>query len=105
MFHSNLQSYIKISLFSDTDLSPGEDFMNNHFLAGILLKHVHLSLNEAPQKRKQALTTLRELLMKHELDDRYKGKASHGRIASLYVPWLPIVVGMVFNMNTNWNLL
>lgn len=80
--------------FSEIDsMSPSEEFLQNHFMAGLLLKHVHSALNEAPQKRKLALLTLRDLLAKHELDDRYKSKASRGRIALLYVPWLPIVCG------------
>lgn len=81
-------------------MNPSDDFVNNHFLAGSLLRQVHSALNEPPQKRKIALSTLRDLFAKHELDDRYKSKLSRARITSLYTPWLPIVCGNDFTINT-----
>lgn len=85
---------VQMVTFIDSDnMAPSEAFIQRHFLAGTLLKQVHLSLNEAPQKRKSALSVLKELLIKHEIDDRYKWKTARARIASLYAPWLPIVCG------------
>lgn len=69
-----------------------EDFCRQHFLAGIILQEVKSALNEAQHIRKMALTNLKELLAKHELDDRYQGKGQSARLAMLYIPWLGIVM-------------
>jgi hypothetical protein len=63
--------------FSDTLRSEyylTENFCKYHFLVGLLLQQVKLSLNELSIMRKIAITTLRDLLAKHELDDRYRDK-------------------------------
>ncbi|XP_026329927.1 dedicator of cytokinesis protein 9 isoform X2 [Hyposmocoma kahamanoa] len=73
-------------------LKLSEDFINRHFLAGILLKQVEQSLREAPQKRRTALGVLRGLLTKHEHDDRYRTRQARSRLAQLYAPWLTIVL-------------
>lgn len=54
-----------------------EDFCKHHFLVGLLLQEIKISLNEIMQIRKVAITTLRDLLAKHELDDRYQNKVSN----------------------------
>ncbi|XP_035734604.1 dedicator of cytokinesis protein 9-like isoform X2 [Vespa mandarinia] len=69
-----------------------EDFCKHHFLVGLLLQEIKISLNEIMQIRKVAITTLRDLLAKHELDDRYQNKGQLSRIASIYIPWLEIVL-------------
>ncbi|XP_033225104.1 dedicator of cytokinesis protein 9 isoform X4 [Belonocnema kinseyi] len=69
-----------------------EDFCKQHFLAGLLLQEVKTSLCEVVQVRKTAISTLRDLMAKHELDDRYQNKGQLSRIASLYIPWLGIVL-------------
>ncbi|XP_055550316.1 dedicator of cytokinesis protein 9 isoform X2 [Wyeomyia smithii] len=69
-----------------------EDFCRQHFLAGLLLQEVKGSLNEVSHIRKLGLTILKELLAKHDLDDRYQNKGQLSRIALLYVPWLGIVL-------------
>lgn len=51
-----------------------QDFCKHHFLVGLLLQEVKTSLNEVVQIRKVAIVTLRDLLAKHELDDRYRNK-------------------------------
>lgn len=51
-----------------------EEFCKQHFLVGLLLQEVKVSLNEVFQIRRIAITTLRDLLAKHELDDRYQSK-------------------------------
>ena len=47
-----------------------EDFRRYHFLSAILLQEVKTSLNDVAHVRKVALNTLRNLVAKHELDDR-----------------------------------
>jgi len=51
-----------------------EEFCKHHFLAGLLIQEVRTSLNEIAQIRKVAISTLRDLMAKHELDDRYQNK-------------------------------
>jgi hypothetical protein len=69
-----------------------EDFCRQHFLAGLLLQELRSSLNEICHIRKLALSILKDLLAKHDLDDRYQNKGQLSRIAMLYIPWLGIVI-------------
>ena len=123
-----------------------DTFCQNHYLAGLLQQEVRSALNQVSDVRKIALRSLRDLLTKHELDDRYQNKVStlflflfcccritcisiqlyvlrcvkylikfyflkksvvilfvaiqgpQSRIASLYLPWIYVVVD-------NWNRL
>lgn len=63
-----------------TDLTSeyclSEEFCRQHFLVGLLLQEVKSSLNQLIQIRRLAIATLRDLLAKHELDDRYQAKVS-----------------------------
>lgn len=57
------------------ELSLTEQFCKQHFLVGLLLQEVRASLTVGSgQERRAALTCLRDLLAKHELDDRYQAK-------------------------------
>lgn len=69
-----------------------KDFCRQHFIAGLLLQEVKSSLNEISPIRRMALKTLKELMHKHDLDDRYQNKGQMARIAMLYIPWLGIVL-------------
>lgn len=69
-----------------------EDFCKHHFMVALLLQEVKTSLCEVTHIRKLALNTLRDLIAKHELDDRYQNKGQLNRIAMLYVPWIGIVL-------------
>lgn len=69
-----------------------EEFCRQHFLAGLLLQEVRISLNEVNHIRKLSLSILKDLLAKHDLDDRYQSKGQLSRIAMLYIPWLGIVI-------------
>ncbi|XP_063975168.1 dedicator of cytokinesis protein 9 isoform X2 [Diachasmimorpha longicaudata] len=69
-----------------------QEFCKHHFLVGLLLQEVKSSLNEIVQIRKIAIATLRDLLAKHELDDRYENKGQMSRIAAIYIPWLGVVL-------------
>lgn len=62
-----------------------EDFCKHHFLVGLLLQEIKISLNEIMQIRKVAITTLRDLLAKHELDDRYQNKVFNYNIYFLLI--------------------
>ncbi|XP_067624519.1 dedicator of cytokinesis protein 9 isoform X2 [Eurosta solidaginis] len=69
-----------------------EEFCRQHFLAGLLLQELKRSLNEPSAVRRHALRIYKNLLAKHELDDRYQQRGQLSRIALLYVPWLGIVM-------------
>ncbi|XP_053674834.1 dedicator of cytokinesis protein 11 [Anopheles nili] len=69
-----------------------EEYCRQHFLVGILLQEVKSSLNEVSHIRRMGLVTLKELLAKHDLDERYQNKGQQNRLAMLYVPWLGIVL-------------
>jgi len=56
------------------DYTLTEDFVKNHFLVGLLLTEVKSALNEIQDIRKFAIMTLRNLLAKHSVDDRYASK-------------------------------
>lgn len=76
-----------------------EDFCRQHFLTGFLLQEVKGSLNEIGNIRKLALGILKDLLAKHDLDDRYQNKGQLSRIAMLYVPWMGIVLDNLNRIN------
>lgn len=69
-----------------------EEYCRQHFLTGILLQEVKSSLNEMSHIRKIALSLFKDLLAKHDLDDRYQVNGLKSRIVLLYVPWLSIVL-------------
>ncbi|XP_049302733.1 dedicator of cytokinesis protein 9 isoform X2 [Bactrocera dorsalis] len=69
-----------------------DEFCRQHFLAGLLLQQLKQSLNEASAVRRHALRIFKNLLAKHELDDRYQNRGQLSRIALIYVPWLGIVI-------------
>lgn len=77
---------------SVSDFNLTEEFRKQHYLVGLLLQETKFSLNQVSQIRKCAISTLRDLLAKHELDDRYQSKGQLARISSLYLPWLNIVL-------------
>lgn len=69
-----------------------EEFCRQHYLTGLLLQEVRCALNEVSPVRTLALGVLRDLVGKHDLDDRYQHRGQLERIAMLYVPWLGIVL-------------
>ncbi|XP_067007867.2 dedicator of cytokinesis protein 9 [Anabrus simplex] len=96
--HSRLGTKSRIDYMDEYCLS--EEFCRQHFLVGLLLQEVRTSLNEVFQVRKVAVATLRDLLAKHELDDRYQNKGQLARIATLYVPLLTVVLENLNRLNT-----
>ncbi|KAJ8951805.1 hypothetical protein NQ318_019778 [Aromia moschata] len=74
------------------EFTLSEEFCRHHFIVGLLLQEIKTSLNEVTHIRRIALGTLKGLVAKHELDDRYQGKGRMHRIALIYLPWLSIVL-------------
>lgn len=56
------------------DYTLSEEFQKTHFLVGLLLYEVKAALNEIQDIRKCAIKVLRNILVKHSLDDRYSSK-------------------------------
>uniref|UniRef100_A0A3Q1J616 Uncharacterized protein n=1 Tax=Anabas testudineus TaxID=64144 RepID=A0A3Q1J616_ANATE len=53
------------------EFSLTEDYCRNHFLVGLLLREVAEALQQGPEVRQLAVSVLKNLLIKHALDDRY----------------------------------
>lgn len=87
------------SLEEETFLS--DDFLKMHFTVGILLQETKSALSEVHQIRGMALQVLRNLLVKHSIDDRYSTSAQHCRIASLYFPFLPVILENINRIHVN----
>ncbi|KAG8197439.1 hypothetical protein JTE90_014923 [Oedothorax gibbosus] len=69
-----------------------EEFCRHHFLLGTLLQEIRASLCEVHEIRQTAISVFKNLLAKHAFDDRYQGKAHQARIASLYLPFISILI-------------
>ncbi|XP_026816048.1 dedicator of cytokinesis protein 9 isoform X1 [Rhopalosiphum maidis] len=69
-----------------------DEYCRHHFLTAILLREVSNSFCLPYEYRHSAIACFRDLLAKHELDDRYQSKGQMARIASLYLPWLGVVI-------------
>uniref|UniRef100_A0A6Q2YH92 Dedicator of cytokinesis 11 n=1 Tax=Esox lucius TaxID=8010 RepID=A0A6Q2YH92_ESOLU len=53
------------------ECSLTEEYCKNHFLVGLLLRQVAEALQGPPEVRQLAVAVLKNLLIKHALDDRY----------------------------------
>ena len=51
-----------------------EEFCQNHFLTGLLLREVGMALHDVTEVRQHGIKVLRNLLAKHSMDDRYSSK-------------------------------
>uniref|UniRef100_A0A8C7R5T1 Dedicator of cytokinesis 11 n=1 Tax=Oncorhynchus mykiss TaxID=8022 RepID=A0A8C7R5T1_ONCMY len=69
-----------------------EDYCKNHFLVGLLLREVAEALQGSPEVRQLAVAVLKNLLIKHAMDDRYtQYKNQQARICLLYLPLLELL--------------
>ncbi|XP_034032698.1 dedicator of cytokinesis protein 9 isoform X8 [Thalassophryne amazonica] len=68
------------------DYSLTDDFCQNHFLVGFLLREVSGALQEIREIRQIAIQVLKGLMVKHTFDDRYAAKSQQARLATLYLP-------------------
>uniref|UniRef100_A0A673CDM6 Dedicator of cytokinesis 11 n=1 Tax=Sphaeramia orbicularis TaxID=375764 RepID=A0A673CDM6_9TELE len=69
------------------EFSLTEEYCRNHFLVGLLLREVAEALQQGPEVRQLAVSVLKNLLIKHALDDRYTAfKNQQARICLLYLP-------------------
>ncbi|XP_013878404.1 dedicator of cytokinesis protein 11 [Austrofundulus limnaeus] len=69
------------------EFSLTEEYCRNHFLVGLLLREVAEALQQGPEVRQLAVGVLKNLLIKHAMDDRYTAfKNQQARICLLYLP-------------------
>ncbi|KAM9401363.1 dedicator of cytokinesis protein 11-like isoform 4-T4 [Salvelinus alpinus] len=69
-----------------------EEYCKNHFLVGLLLREVAEALQGSPEVRQLAVAVLKNLLIKHSMDDRYtQNKNQQARICLLYLPLLELL--------------
>ncbi|XP_028822554.1 dedicator of cytokinesis protein 11 isoform X1 [Denticeps clupeoides] len=69
------------------EYSLTEDYCRNHFLVGLLLREVADGLQRSPDIRQLAVAVLKNLMIKHAIDDRYNAfKNQQARICLLYLP-------------------
>lgn len=62
------------------EFSLTEEYCRNHFLVGLLLREVAEALQQGPEIRQLAVGVLKNLLIKHAMDDRYTAfKVREGR--------------------------
>uniref|UniRef100_A0A3B3Z236 Dedicator of cytokinesis 11 n=1 Tax=Poecilia mexicana TaxID=48701 RepID=A0A3B3Z236_9TELE len=53
------------------EFSLTEEYCRNHFLVGLLMREVAEALQQGPEVRQLAVSILKNLLIKHAMDDRY----------------------------------
>uniref|UniRef100_A0AAR2KQE7 Dedicator of cytokinesis 11 n=1 Tax=Pygocentrus nattereri TaxID=42514 RepID=A0AAR2KQE7_PYGNA len=69
------------------EYSLTEDYCRNHFLVGLLLREVAEGLQGSPEIKQLAVAVLKNLIIKHSMDDRYTiYKNQQARICVLYLP-------------------
>nr|XP_057907975.1 dedicator of cytokinesis protein 9-like [Doryrhamphus excisus] len=78
----------RVQRFQDLqlDYSLTDDFCQNHFLVGLLLRELGGALQEGPEVCQNAVQVLKGLMVKHAFDDRYAAKSHLARLATLYLP-------------------
>ncbi|XP_028972580.2 dedicator of cytokinesis protein 9 isoform X2 [Esox lucius] len=91
----------RIQRFQDLqlDYSLSEDFCQNHFLVGLLLREVGGALQEGREVRQQSIHVLKSLMIKHTFDERYQAKSQQARLATLYLPLFGILQENVHRLN------
>lgn len=83
------------------EYSLTEDYCKNHFLVGLLLREVADGLQGCPEIRQLAVAALKNLMIKHSIDDRYNAfKNQQARICLLYLPLFELLYQNLSQMNS-----
>uniref|UniRef100_A0A671LR24 Netrin 4 n=1 Tax=Sinocyclocheilus anshuiensis TaxID=1608454 RepID=A0A671LR24_9TELE len=83
------------------EYSLTEDYCKNHFLVGLLLREVADGLQGCPEIRQLAVAALKNLMIKHAMDDRYNAFKNHqARICLLYLPLFELLYQNLSHMNS-----
>uniref|UniRef100_A0A665VWU8 Dedicator of cytokinesis 11 n=1 Tax=Echeneis naucrates TaxID=173247 RepID=A0A665VWU8_ECHNA len=67
------------------EFSLTEEYCRNHFLVGLLLRELAEALQQGTEVRQLSVSVLKNLLIKHAMDDRYT-TFKQARICLLYLP-------------------
>lgn len=79
-----------------------DQYRQFHFLAGVILSQLCISLNESKEQRKISIHIFRNILCKHSYDSRYNSdKIKQARIASLYLPFIDIILDNLTRLTGN----
>ncbi|XP_026793122.3 dedicator of cytokinesis protein 11 isoform X1 [Pangasianodon hypophthalmus] len=82
------------------EYSLTEDYCRNHFLVGLLLREVAEGLQGNPEIRQLAVAVLKNLIIKHAMDDRYTAYKNHqARICVLYLPLFELLYQNLNQLN------
>lgn len=65
-----------------------DEYCRHHFLTAILLREVSNSFCLPYEYRHSAIACFRDLLAKHELDDRYQSKVCNNLVKFLFFLWI-----------------
>eukprot|EP00051_Salpingoeca_urceolata_P014520 m.184994 g.184994 ORF g.184994 m.184994 type:complete len:2151 (-) comp18109_c0_seq2:114-6566(-) len=103
----NYEHYVALNLPMKSGVSKEEATsplssasFGRHFLASVLLHEVQDQVeNGDPNQRATAISVLRNLLAKHDFDDRYAEPLQRARIAQMYFPVLHMVLDNVRRMS------
>lgn len=77
----------RVQVDQSLEFNLTEEYCRNHFLVGLLLREVAEALQQGPEVRQLAVSVLKNLLIKHAMDDRYTAfKNQQARICLLYLP-------------------
>ncbi|KAM6909379.1 dedicator of cytokinesis protein 11 isoform 2-T2 [Xenentodon cancila] len=83
------------------EFSLTEEYCRNHFLVGLLLREVAEALQQGPEVRQLAVSVLKNLLIKHAMDDRYTAyKNQQARICLLYLPLFELLYQNLKQLST-----
>uniref|UniRef100_A0A8C1WNQ2 Dedicator of cytokinesis 11 n=1 Tax=Cyprinus carpio TaxID=7962 RepID=A0A8C1WNQ2_CYPCA len=83
------------------EYSLTEDYCKNHFLVGLLLREVADGLQGCPEIRQLAVAALKNLMIKHAMDERYNAfKNQQARICLLYLPLIELLYQNLSHMNS-----
>eukprot|EP01117_Protostelium_nocturnum_P015724 TRINITY_DN611_c0_g1_i2.p1 TRINITY_DN611_c0_g1~~TRINITY_DN611_c0_g1_i2.p1 ORF type:complete len:1956 (-),score=658.81 TRINITY_DN611_c0_g1_i2:97-5964(-) len=92
---ADFEHYIPLNLVENIDINPlqiaeiPQKFWKKHFLTGLLLHEVNISLKEN-MNREQWITLFKNLLRKHEFDPRYQGQ-NMTLVCDIYFPFILMV--------------
>ncbi|KTF84065.1 hypothetical protein cypCar_00021616 [Cyprinus carpio] len=93
----------KLQRVQDQNLeySLTEDYCKNHFLVGLLLREVADGLQGCPEIKQLAVAALKNLMIKHAMDERYNAfKNQQARICLLYLPLIELLYQNLSHMNS-----
>eukprot|EP01119_Soliformovum_irregulare_P021573 TRINITY_DN7210_c0_g1_i1.p1 TRINITY_DN7210_c0_g1~~TRINITY_DN7210_c0_g1_i1.p1 ORF type:complete len:1800 (-),score=546.30 TRINITY_DN7210_c0_g1_i1:194-5593(-) len=87
------EHYVALNLPSQDQIRSVADvkeiFWQKHFLAGVLLNEIEITLNQSePEIRMKAIQALCFLLNKHDFDNRHASEEDRQKIAGLYFPYI-----------------